>query len=174
MRFTFFLSVVGCAMAAPAVAQPAYQPSIPYAGSPSMDASYNIDNSVYLRLHGPRYGYVRQLIQQGDYARADKMLNGIMGDTSDREARFLKGITLLAMNNPAGARRYFEKALPRGRSGHPGAMSGLALAEIRLGNADAARDLLQKLEYQKQQCAGNCDRAAAIDQAIGVVTKGLT
>jgi hypothetical protein len=52
-------------------------------------------------------------------------------------------------------------------------MSGLALAEIRLGNPDAARDLLQKLEYQKGKCAANCDRAQAIDQAIGVVTKAL-
>ncbi|WP_409529922.1 tetratricopeptide repeat protein [Sphingobium yanoikuyae] len=179
MRFAFLLPVIISTFAAPimaqapsgpATAQPAYHEGL----RPSWDNLYNIDSGVYGDFRTANYGRVRQLMQQGHYAQADKALNRIMSGSNDLEARFLKGVTTLALNNPEGARRYFERALPNGRSGHPGAMSGLALAEIRLGNPDAARDLLRKLEYQKEKCAGNCDRATSIDQAIGVVKKALS
>ncbi|WP_434405873.1 tetratricopeptide repeat protein [Sphingobium sp. DN12] len=173
MRFAFLLPVIASVLAVPATAQSPDQARSYEGLRPSWDNLYNVDSGVYGDFRSPQYGQVRHLMQQGLYAQADKALDRIMSGSNDLEARFLKGVTALALNNPEGARRYFERALPHGRSGHPGAMSGLALAEIRLGNPDAARDLLQKLEYQKGKCAANCDRAQAIDQAIGVVTKAL-
>ena len=56
---------------------------------------------------------------------------------------------------------------------HVGAVSGLAIAEIRLGNADTARDLLQNLRSQQEKCGMDCSRAQSIQQAIGAVEKAF-
>lgn len=115
----------------------------------------------------------RQLIASGDLMQADKLLATVIGETPSREARFLKGVTKLGLGDAASARRYFEQSLYRGRNGHPGAMSGLAIAEIKLGNVDAARDILHKLQYQQEKCGHSCDRAGSLKQAVGVVEKAL-
>lgn len=115
----------------------------------------------------------QQLIASGDYVQADTLLATVIGETPSRQARFLKGMVKLGLGDAAAARRYFEQSLYRGRNGHPGAMSGLAIAEIRLGNADAARDILHKLQYQQEKCGHSCDRAGALKQAVGVVEKAL-
>ncbi|MBV2147414.1 tetratricopeptide repeat protein [Sphingobium sp. AS12] len=115
----------------------------------------------------------QQLIASGDYVQADSLLATVIGETPSRQARFLKGMAKLGLGDAAAARRYFEQSLYRGRNGHPGAMSGLAIAEIRLGNADAARNILHKLQYQQEKCGHSCDRAGALKQAVGVVEKAL-
>ncbi|HUD94016.1 tetratricopeptide repeat protein [Sphingobium sp.] len=119
-------------------------------------------------------GTVQGLIATGHYAEADVLLSKIVGRTSSKQVRFLKGVTRLGMGDAEGARRYFEKSLYQGRNGYPGAMSGLAIAEIRLGNRDAAENILQKLRYQKEICSNSCDRAQPLDQAVAVVEKALT
>ncbi|WP_088185542.1 tetratricopeptide repeat protein [Sphingobium sp. Z007] len=135
---------------------------------------YGIDN-----FHSANGGSYRDLsraqglIASGDYVQADSLLTDLIGRTSSRQVRFLKGVTRLGMGDAAGARRYFEQSLYRGRNGYPGAMSGLALAEIRLGNRDAAQDILQKLRNQQHVCGNDCDRAKPLDQAIAVVEKAL-
>ncbi|WP_037488101.1 tetratricopeptide repeat protein [Sphingobium indicum] len=115
----------------------------------------------------------QQLIASGDFVQADSLLATVIGETPSRQARFLKGVAKLGLGEAAAARRYFEQSLYRGRNGHPGAMSGLAIAEIRLGNVDAARNILHKLEYQQEKCGHGCDRADALKQAVGVVEKAL-
>lgn len=116
----------------------------------------------------------RKLIASGDYVKADNLLSDVVGRTESRQARFLKGVAKLGLGDPAAARRYFEQSLYRGRNGYPGAMSGLALAEIRLGNRDAAQEILDKLRYQRSRCSSSCDRAGSLDQAVSVVEKALT
>ena len=101
------------------------------------------------------------------------MLDKLISRTPSKTVWFLKGVTKLGLGDAAAARRYFEQSLSRGRNGTPGAMSGLALAEIQLGNMDAANDLLGRLRHQQQVCADNCDRAESLDQAIAVVEKAL-
>ena len=115
----------------------------------------------------------RKLIVAGDYVKADNLLSNVVGKTGSRQARFLKGVDKLGLGDPTAARRYFEQSLYRGRNGYPGAMSGLALAEIRLGNRDAAQDILDKLRYQRSRCSSSCDRASSLDQAVSVVEKAL-
>lgn len=115
----------------------------------------------------------RTLIAGGAYGQADRLLADLVGKTPSREVRFLKGVTKLGLGDPAAARRYFEQSLYRGRNGHPGAMSGLAIAEIRLGNVDAARNILGKLRYQQEKCGRGCDRAGALRQAVTTVEKAL-
>jgi thioredoxin-like negative regulator of GroEL len=115
----------------------------------------------------------QRLIASGDFVQADNLLATAIGQTSSREVRFLKGVAKLGLGDAAAARRYFEQSLYRGRNGHPGAMSGLAIAEIRLGNVDAARNILYKLQYQQEKCGHSCDRAGALKQAVGVIEKAL-
>jgi len=115
----------------------------------------------------------QHLIASGDFVQADILLATVIGETPSRQARFLKGVAKLGLGDAASARRYFEQSLYRGRNGHLGAMSGLAIAEIRLGNVDAARNILHKLQYQQEKCGRSCDRAGALKQAVGVVEKAL-
>lgn len=113
------------------------------------------------------------LIAVGQYAQADDMLSILVGRTSDRQVRFLKGIAKLGLGDAGSARRYFEQSLYRGRNGYPGAMSGLALAEIQLGNRDAAHKILEKLRDQREKCGRSCDRAQPLGQAVSVIEKAL-
>jgi tetratricopeptide (TPR) repeat protein len=115
----------------------------------------------------------QKLIATGQYAEADGILTKLVGRTSSKRLRFLKGVSRLGMGDAAGARRYFERSLSYGRGGSPGVLSGLAIAEIRLGNRDAAENILQKLRNQQKNCASNCERAKPIDDAVIVVEKAL-
>jgi hypothetical protein len=176
MRMAFLLPLC-CAIALPAQAQSgisgitSFMPSYP--AEPI--TGYGIDNFRSPAAQGPAADMqkAQALVAAGRYAEADPLLSSLMGKTSSKQVRFLKGVTKLGLGDAAAARRYFEKSLYRGRNGNPGAMSGLALAEIRLGNADAANDLLRKLRYQQDVCADNCDRANALEQAVTVVEKAL-
>ena len=131
------------------------------------------DNFRGARADGQQLAQAQRLIASGNYIQADSVLATVIGETPSRQARFLKGVTMLGLGDAAAARRYFEQSLYRGRNGHPGAMSGLALAEIRLGNVDAARTILNKLRYQQEKCGHGCDRAGALKQAVGVVERAL-
>ena len=115
----------------------------------------------------------QRLIGDGQYQQADDLLATLVGRTSNRQVRFLKGVAKLGMGDAAAARRYFERSIAYGRNGSPGVMSGLALAEIRLGNRDAAHSILDRLRTQKEKCGGDCSRAVPLDQAVSVIEKAL-
>lgn len=96
-------------------------------------------------------GRAQKLIATGHYAEADATLSRMMGRTSSKQIRFLRGVAKLGLGDAVAARRYFEGSLYMGGNGHPGAMSGLALAEIRLGNRASAESILGKLRYQQEK-----------------------
>lgn len=174
MRLAFLLPIF-CAIAAPAAAQNGNM-------VPSLTAPVTtpIDGWGVDRYYGAPPSLSRnmikaqQLVAEGRFAEADPLLSKLIGRTNSRHLHFLKGVTALGLDEPATARRYFERALPSGRSGDPGAMSGLALAEVRLGNADAARHILRDLRYQQEKCRSDCDRALPLEQAVAVIERALT
>ncbi|MFC3442608.1 tol-pal system YbgF family protein [Sphingobium rhizovicinum] len=170
---------LGIAMAVPAQAQHVAGVS---------GVHFNLGTPMSAPVNGYAYGFgdvsrpgvpggdmvrAQRLIAAGDYAQADDLLSVLVGRSSSRQVRFLKGVARLGMGDAAAARRYFEQSLYRGRNGYPGAMSGLALAEIRLGNRDAAENILTKLRYQQERCGQSCDRAKPLDAAVSVVEKAL-
>ncbi|MBR2267415.1 tetratricopeptide repeat protein [Sphingobium sp.] len=112
----------------------------------------------------------RNFVAEGRYAEAEPVLNMLIGRTSAPQVRFLKGVTMLGLGDPAAARRYLE---PASRTGHPGALSGLALAQIQLGNQDAAQKILGSLRSRLEKCGGMCADSKSLRQAITVVEKGL-
>ncbi|WP_370308935.1 tetratricopeptide repeat protein [Sphingobium abikonense] len=118
--------------------------------------------------------HARELVAQGKYDEADPILNRLMGRTPSKDVRFLRGVTKLGLGDADAARRYFVRSVHRGFHYHPGSLSGLALAEIRLGNVDAANDILARLRKQQAACDNRCERAPALDAAITVVEKNLT
>ncbi|QGP78429.1 tetratricopeptide repeat protein [Sphingobium sp. CAP-1] len=176
MRLTILLPLC-CAIAVPAQAQSGITGihiNLPTASSAPV-GGYGPDN--FRSAGNGMFHDIRQaqtLIASGDYMQADSLLATLVGRTSSRQVRFLKGVAKLGLGDAEAARRYFEMSLYRGRNGNPGAMSGLALAEIRLGNRDAAQGILEKLRYQRARCDDNCDRAAPLEQAVAVVEKALT
>lgn len=180
MRLTVLLPLY-IAVATPAFAQPQAQPvagisGIHFNNGSAIPGSTDSYGSPSLSRAPMRDGHVeraRRLIAAGHYAEADALLTRLMSDTSSKQLRFLKGVTKLGLGDAAAARRYFERSLYSGRNGYPGAMSGLALAEIRLGNRDAAEAILDKLRYQQEKCRSDCDRAKPLEQAISVVEKAL-
>jgi len=177
MRSTVFLTVA-CAIATPAGAQHVAGVSgIHFNVSPSMAGPINGYQSYNLpeRSRQPLgVSQAQALIADGQYAQADDLLSDLVGRTDAKQVRFLRGVAKLGLGDAAAARRYFEQSLYYGRNGFPGAMSGLALAEVRLGNRDAAERILVQLRSQQSKCADHCDRAASLDQAITVVEKALT
>jgi hypothetical protein len=115
----------------------------------------------------------RKLIASGDYVKADNLLSDVVGRTESRQARFLKGVAKLGLGDPAAARRYFEQSLYRGRNGYPGAMSGLALAEIRLGNRDAAQPLQQQLRSRRFAGSSGFSRGKGVDLRLSGAGQGV-
>jgi tetratricopeptide (TPR) repeat protein len=165
-------------LSAPAYAQTTHGITGIHIGLPTPMAGpitgYGPDNFYSADISHRDVRQAQTLIAAGDYGQADSLLSTLIGRTSDRQLRFLKGVTKLGLGDAASARRYFEQSLYRGRNGYPGAMSGLALAEIQLGNRDAAQELLDKLRDQQEKCGHSCDRATPLGQAVAVVEKALT
>lgn len=176
MRLTVFLSLC-CTIALPAQAQTVHgisgihigiapSPAEPIGGyAPTEFPRPAADHADITRA--------QELIVTGQYMQADRLLTTLMGRSSSKQVRFLKGAAKLGLGDADAARRYFEKSLYQGRNGYPGAMSGLAIAEIRLGNRAAAESLLGKLRSQQAKCGSDCDRAQSLGQAVQVVEKAL-
>lgn len=177
MRLPVLLSLC-CAIAVPAQAQNVHGISgihfgvTPSPAGPVTGYAPTEFSSAY--AGNTDIGRAQDLIAAGQYAEADRLLTTLVGRTSSKQVRFLKGAAKLGLGDAEAARRYFEKSLYQGRNGYPGAMSGLAIAEIRLGNRDAAQNILDKLRYQRGKCGSDCDRAKSLNQAVGVVEKALT
>ncbi|KQN08626.1 hypothetical protein ASE85_17015 [Sphingobium sp. Leaf26] len=175
MRLTVLLPLC-CAIAVPAHAQHVGGVSgIHFNTGTPMSAPVNGYNAAAFNpvSPSPDLRQAQGLIAAGQYGQADVLLSKLIGQSSSKQVRFLKGVAKLGMGDAQSARRYFEQSLYRGRNGYPGAMSGLALAEIRLGNRDAAENILDKLRYQQEKCGHDCDRAKPLDQAVAVVEKAL-
>lgn len=172
MRLVFLLPL--CALAAPAIAQSSGVPHVLSAPNMTPVDGWGADSLGPTSRSVPaNMAKAQSLVSRGRYAEADPLLNDLIGKTNSRHIRFLKGVTALGLGEPATARRFFEKALPTPTSGSPAVLSGLALAQVQLGNIDAARSILQNLRNQQQQCGARCDRAKPLDQAVSVVEKAL-
>jgi hypothetical protein len=168
MRVSLVL-LTALGLAAPAAAQNAPMVLSAPNTTPTFGWGADAGGSGATRLSG--YAVAQRLIAEGRYAEADPMIDRMIARTDHPRVRFLKGVNALGLGDPATARRYFLRALPVTRNGDPGAMSGLAIAEARLGNQDAARAVLVNLRRQQEQCRSGCDRRAALSRAIGVVEK---
>lgn len=173
MRFTVILPL--CALlAAPAAAQNSAPVTL------SAPVTTPIDGWGADSLGGPPRSLSRdfikaqRLVADGRYVEADSLLNKLIGQTNSRKVRFLKGVTALGLNNPETARRFFERSLPATGYGDPGAMSGLAIAQVQLGNVDAAQRILSSLRDQQRKCGTDCDRAEPLDRAVSIVERILT
>lgn len=179
MRLTFLLPLA-LAGATPALAQ--NNPTVPgyTGGETNFGQSYDLNQTPGSGYTGPAatngkaLEHARLLLSQGDYAQANGQLTYLLGRMGTNEVRFLKGVALLGMGDARAARGYFD-AVSKSRSyRHPGALSGLALAQIRLGNVDAAQDILRRLQVQQTKCNTGCARAPSLDQAVTVVEKALS
>lgn len=175
MRLAILLLPFCCVFAMPATAQNSgVAPSLTAPVTTPPDG-WGVDNFYSTAPSMSRdFLKAQHLVAEGRYAEVDPLLNQLIGKTSSWRVHFLKGVTALGLGEPATARRFFEKSLPSGRSGDPGAMSGLALAEVQLGNTEAARHILRDLRYQQEKCRSDCDRAEPLKRAIAVVEKVLT
>lgn len=118
----------------------------------------------------------RAMIAAGQYRQADAYLGQVAGHASGlqrNEVRFLRGVASLGEGDAARASGLFKSVVLSQGYRHAGAMSGLALAQIKLGDKAGARDILARLKTQQARCDAGCGRAASIDQAVSVVEKAL-
>lgn len=172
MRISIMLPF--CALlATPAFAQPAAPVTLSVPHTTPIDG-WGADKGNFSSRPIPRdLAKVQNLIAQGRYPEADPLLNKLMGQTSIPRVRFLKGVTALGLGDAATARRYFERALPTTGYGDPGTLSGLAIAQARLGNIKAAQHILVNLRDQQSKCGTSCDRAEHLDRAVSIVERLL-
>lgn len=182
MRLVFLLAL-GCVAASPALSQTAsVSPGYGYPGSPDTAAGYPAHsgsgpsdvNGRGLWTYDRVLTQARKLIAAGDYADADTLLNYHLVNVVGNEARFLKGVASLGTGDTEKARGLFEAVVKNRGYRHPGAMSGLAVAQVRLGNVAAAREILVDLQTRQQRCGESCRYAAPLEQAITVVEKAVS
>ena len=177
MRILTSLTILAGLVAAPVAAQPAPPTVI---GPPiTTDARLSWFENMLLdtKASPGTLQEARVLVSQGRYAEAGAVLNDVRDVTGTNggllQKRFLKGVVALGQNNPESARRLFKKAASMRRSEHPGALSGLALAEIQLGDEAAARRICDRLQMRSDACDSACPSSAALESALGVVDKAL-
>ncbi|WP_156840149.1 tetratricopeptide repeat protein [Novosphingobium aquimarinum] len=177
MRLTSSLTLVAALIAAPLAAQstgPVVGPVI------TTDARTLWFDNMKVAPHvtpGPLQ-QASGLLAQGRYAEADDVLDNVLGATRTNggllQLRLLKGVAALGQDHPETARRLFKKAASMRRSEHPGALTGLALAEIQLGDQAAAQRILDRLESRRDACDAACPEAKALGNAVGAVQKALS
>jgi tetratricopeptide (TPR) repeat protein len=104
-----------------------------------------------------------------NFAEADAAFGDVMAQKPDDwEAAYMRGQAQAALNNYAGAKASLEAAVKL----QPGLVDGkarLAVAEKKLGNADAAAAIRVSLVASQDKCGGTCAGSKAIADAIAMV-----
>jgi thioredoxin-like negative regulator of GroEL len=170
---TIFLLAACCTLATPALA---VESAFPLSGPPV--AAYPFPSAIQpygglMRDYSVKVAKAQKLVAAGRYGEAEPVVDELLRKVGTPDIQFLKGITLLGQGQPHAARGYFQAVVLRYNTRHAGAMSGLALADIRLGDADAARSILDTLRAQQAKCDNGCSRAPSLNQAVMVVEKAL-
>ena len=116
----------------------------------------------------PQYERARQLVMSGEYAEAKPVLDSLLARTNSRSVRYLKGVASLGAGDAMSARRYLRQSAGRYNL-NASAVTLLALAEVRLGNMQAARAILSDLRSRKARCGSQCGNAERLGEAIPLV-----
>ncbi len=170
MRLVLF-AIAACALSSPAVAQSSTGQPI---GSTSYTPNLNLMPAATLvraRYNPARVETARNLVAQEKYREALAELGSPFVHPQSRDAQLLKGVAWLEVGDAQAARRFFRDAAKASRHRDVAAMTGLALAEIKLGDVDAAKSVLHKLQRRQATCGGTCDSAASLDAAVGGLEK---
>jgi len=171
MRFAFLPLMI--AISAPAAAQTApLTLSIP--NTTPVDGWGADSGGARPPVLASSYKRAQMLVAEGRYADADPLIDKMMARSDNYRYRILKGVTMLGLGDAPAARRYFERAASSTSNGDLGALSGLAIAHVRMGNRDAALAILDQLKVRQVKCADACKLAPALRSAVGVVEKSLT
>lgn len=175
-----WLFPVALTAAAPAVAQVSIGPGYGYPGAPASALGVPTNSAFQAIPYFPRstqrsfpVDAARKLILDGRYAEADRVLDHFDVRQTAAETNLLKGITSLKLGNAEGARWRFLKAAKITRYRDPNALTGLAAAELSLGNKDAARAILGKLRSQQEKCGTRCTRSESLDRAVTALERDL-
>ena len=175
-----WLFPLAIAAAAPAAAQVSISPGYGYPGVPGgalgVPPNSGLQPVPYFPGAAQRYyptQAARQLILQGRYAEADRVLDHFLVRQATPETNLLKGITSLKLGDAEAARWRFLKAARLTRYRNPYALAGLAEAELSLGNANAARDMLDKLRDQQEKCGTDCSRSESLERMVTALEQKL-
>ncbi|MEO8000786.1 MAG: tetratricopeptide repeat protein [Arenimonas sp.] len=85
---------------------------------------------------------------------------------------FLAGLVRSAQDNFKGARRYYEKAI-KYDDNLIQAHQELAIADLKLGDVDKAKLILEDLKSRASKCADTCAQAADLKAAIPAIEQVL-
>jgi tetratricopeptide (TPR) repeat protein len=110
---------------------------------------------------------------QKRYSAAERAFKRVLSITPrDSQTHYMLGMTRNALNNFAGARKAFEKAVK-----YDGSMilawQELAIADARLGDQEKSRAILVILQNQSVACAEKCREAADLQAAIAAIQAAL-
>lgn len=183
MRILKSLSIVAALIAAPLAAQstpPLAGPvSAPVAGAvitPDARTLWFSEMKVAPRVSPGPLQYASELLARGRYADADHVLDGVRNATQTNggllQLRVLKGVAALGQNDAETARRLFKRAASMRRSGHPGALAGLALAELQMGDDAAEQRIRDRLQTRSDACDGACPSSRALEVVDKALAKG--
>jgi tetratricopeptide (TPR) repeat protein len=104
-----------------------------------------------------------------NYAEADAAFGEVLVQKPDDwEAAYMRGQAQAALNNHGGAKASFENAIKL-QPGLIDAKARLAVAEKKLGNADAAAAIRASIAASQEKCAGTCAGAKPLADAIALI-----
>ena len=126
-------------------------------------------NNAGLNPVGPRdLVRARAALDRGDFRHAARLLGSRSPQANGPEGRYLSAVAQSGLGQYGRARTLFRDALTQA-PGHVGARVGLALTDLRLGHRAEAAEGLSVLEQRREECAGGCADAAALDRGTQLI-----
>jgi tetratricopeptide (TPR) repeat protein len=114
-----------------------------------------------------------EALKANRFADARKSFNRVLGlIPNDANANFLAGMADAGLNDFKSAARHYSRAV-RSNSKLVPAHRELAITYVKLGDRPKAQSSLEKLQQLDRACAGTCEDAQQIKEAIGAVQAAL-
>ena len=134
--------------------------SAPSMSTPDFDAATEYRNGI-------------EALKANKFADAKKAFGNVLQVAStDANANFLAGLADAGLNDLKSAAKHYERAT-RANSKMVDAHQELAVTYAKLGQRDKAQAELMKLQKLNADCAGTCEDAAKLKEAITTVQAAL-
>ena len=114
-----------------------------------------------------------EALKANRFSDARKSFNRVLGVIpNDANVNFLAGMADAGLNDLKAAARHYSRAV-RANSKLVPAQRELAITYVKLGDRPKAQSTLEKLQQLDQACAGRCEDAQQIKEAISAVQAAL-
>ena len=135
--------------------------SMPSQTAPQYDPAVEFKNGI-------------EAMKQEKFKDAEKAFDHVLSaNPKHPKTNFLAGLARAAQSNFKGARRYYEKAI-KYDDNMIAAHQELAMVDVKLGDSDKAKLILEDLKLRANKCADTCEQAADLKAAIPAIEAAVS